>query len=231
MVHTKSRRPADKHATKPPRPSILAGMGRLISWHRRKLAAVCAMGAVTAGIVAVSPPDPPSTPTVVAAHQLDGGARVTAHDVTRRPVPEDTVPEDAVPHAKDVVGRTLVSPVAKGSMLTKLDVLGTSTVAHAGNVIAPVRIADSSVIKLLRVGDHVDVVASDPESHKGGATVLAKGARVVTIPSADEKSSGLGAAAGGSGKSATLLLVEVSSAEATKLANAASGSQLSVLLG
>lgn len=194
------------------------------------------MGAVTLAIVAISPPDPPSARIVVATHQLDGGAKVRARDVTRRQVADDALPEHAVSHTHDLVGRTLISPVAKGAMLTDLDVLGTSTVAHAGKVIAPVRIADSAVVKLLRVGDRVDVVATHTEpgkdgATKGGATVIAKRARVVTIPSSDGKSSGLGVASGSDGRPATLLLVEVSSAEAAKLATAAGSGQLSVLLG
>lgn len=188
------------------------------------------MAATTAGITAVSPADPPSTRVVVAGHRLDGGAKVKTADVTTQQVAADTLPDDALTDPASVVGRTLVAPVSKKGILTKVHVLGKSPVTGSGKVIAPVRIADSAVVKLLHVGDRVDVLASDPESKKS-ATVVARHARVATIPASDDSGSGIGVAARGNSQKATLLLMEVSSAEATTLANAASSSQLSVLLG
>lgn len=210
-------------------PSVTAGLGRLISWHRRKLAVLCAMAATAAGIVA-SPPAPPADDVVVSTHRLTGGAKVAPGDVAVRQVPVRALPHGAVSDPAAVTGRTLVAPVAEGAMLTKLDVLTTSTMAGPGKVIAPVRIADSAVIKLLRIGDRVDVLAADPESGKP-ATMIAKRARVVTIPDSDESGSGFGVASRGSDRQARLLLVEVSASEATALADAATGSRLSLLLG
>jgi Flp pilus assembly protein CpaB len=229
MARSNSRRSGDQ-GRKPAGPSVIGEIGRLVSWHRRKLAVLCAMAAATAAVVAISPPDPPAARVVVAAHQLSGGAQVTDSDVEVRHVPAATVPHQAVSDSPQIVGRTLVSPVAQGSMLTKLNVLGKSTVAHDGNVIAPVRITDSAVVKLLHVGDHVDVLAADPQSDKP-ATMIAKHARVVTIPSASDSGSGLGMTSQSGSTQPTLLMLEVSSHEASALANAAGTSQLSVLLG
>lgn len=188
------------------------------------------MAAATATVVAVSPPNPPTARVVVATHQLRGGAEVSTHDVAIHHVPADTLPHQAISDTQKVIGETLVSPIAEGAILTKLNVLGKSPVAHAGNVIAPVRITDSAVVKLLRIGDRVDVLAADPRSDKRAKTI-AKHARVVTIPTAGDSGSGLGMASHDSSTQPTLLMLEVSSHEAAALASAAGTSQLSILLG
>jgi len=206
--------------------SAFAGLIRLISWHRRKLAVLAAMGAAAAGITAATPPAPHTVGVVVAARQLTGGQRLAAGDLSSRQLPPAALPDDAIVDPSAVIGRTLVAPVSRGSVLTNLSVIGDHpTVAH-GNVIAPVRISDAAVIGLLRVGDRVDIVAADPESG-GAAHVIAEQVRVVTIPHSSDSGSSL---APDSGDPQTLVLVEVSTDQATALADAAAGSQLSLLL-
>ena len=207
--------------------SGFAGLIRTISWHRRKLAVVAAMGAAAAGITAATPPDPPAVETVVAAHQLAGGRKLAADDLTKRALPKTAVPDHAVTDPDTVIGRTLVAPLSRGSVLTTLSVIGSRPAVADGTVIAPVRIADAAVIGLLRVGDRVDIVAADPESG-GRARLIAHQVRVVTIPRAAASGGGLDP---GADDPHTLVLVEVTVDEATALAGAAVGSQLSLLLG
>ncbi|WP_408055735.1 hypothetical protein, partial [Streptomyces apricus] len=53
---------------------------------------------------------------------------------------------------------------------------------------APVRIADGATVRLLKVGDRVDVIAAAAErSAGGGARVVARGARVTGVPEASER--------------------------------------------
>lgn len=184
------------------------------------------MGATAAGITAATPPAPQTVGVVVAARQLTGGQRVTAGDLTTRQLPRPAIPDDAVPDPSAVLGRTLVAPLSRGSVLTTLSVIGDHPTVTHGNVIAPVRISDAAVIGLLRVGDRVDIVAADPESG-GGAHLIAEQVRVVTIPRSSDSGSSL---APYSGDPQTLVLVEVSTDQATALADAAAGSQLSILL-
>ncbi|HEY9291898.1 MAG TPA: RcpC/CpaB family pilus assembly protein [Microlunatus sp.] len=207
--------------------SFIAEFGRLVSWHRRKLAVLAAMGAAVAGISAATPEPPPSATVVVAAHQLSGGRQLTESDLSTRSVPQSTVPVDALTDPQRLIGRTLVAPLSEGSVLTALSVLGVRPDTHPGLVIAPLRISDAAVVGLLRVGDRVDVVASDPESGTA-ARVIADQVRVVTIPKAAEDTSQLSPT---SSDPQTLLLVEVTRDQATALADAAAASQLSVLLG
>lgn len=199
---------------------------RLISWHRRKLAVLAAMGATAAGITATTPEPPPSTTVLVAAHRLDGGTRLNAGDLSTRRIPTALLPDRAMTDAGRAVGRTLVAPLTAGSVLTDIALLGSRPSARAGSVIVPLRISDPAVVGLLRVGDRVDVVAGDPETGRG-ARVVAQQVRVVTIPKAAVDGSALDP---GTAESSSLVLVAATPAEATLLADAAAGSQITVLL-
>lgn len=57
-------------------------------------------------------------------------------------------------------------------------------------VSAPVRIADAATVRLLRVGDRVDVVAAE---RGGPPRVVAAGARVAGVPDRDEEGTDGGA--------------------------------------
>lgn len=208
------------------RTSTFAALIRVISWHRRKLAVVAAMGATAAGITAAAPPSPPTMAVVVAARQLPGGQRLSSADLSVRELPRAAAPDQAITDPSAVVGRTLVAPLSRGSAITRLSVIGDHPAVADGMVIAPVRISDAAVIGLLRVGDRVDIVAADPESGSG-ARVIAHQVRVVTIPRSTSSGSGLDP---GTADPQTLVLVEVTTDEATTLADAATGSQLSLLL-
>ncbi|WP_333482819.1 hypothetical protein [Streptomyces mutabilis] len=89
----------------------------------------------------------------------------------------------------------------------------------ARQVSAPVRIADAATVRLLRPGDRVDVTAAT-DGGSGGATVLARGARVTKVPEPVD-----GDAAGGA-----LVVVSVPRATAHRLAGAATTARLAVTL-
>ncbi|MEU7072633.1 hypothetical protein AB0B30_12480 [Streptomyces narbonensis] len=87
-------------------------------------------------------------------------------------------------------------------------------------VSAPVRIADAETVRLLRVGDRVDVIAA-PNSPMGGggeARVVATGARVAEVPRSGETRSDGGA----------LVVLSVPRSTAAALAGAGVTSQLAV---
>jgi Flp pilus assembly protein CpaB len=198
-------------------------LGRAVSWHRRKLAVLAAVGAVLTGVTAAAPDGPPTITVVRATTRLDGGTTLSDSGVAVVRLPATAVPEDALTDVAAVVGRTLLGPVAKGSVLTELDLL-TPKATRAGQVVAPLRLADPGVAALLRSGDRVDVLAAAPEGAE--ATVIARRVQVLTVP-APVAESGLGP--GGSEEDA-LLLVEVDAATATRLAQAAVSAELSVVL-
>jgi hypothetical protein len=93
----------------------------------------------------------------------------------------------------------------------------------AERVAAPVRIADSAAVRLLRPGDRVDVIAAG-ESAPGGseARVVARGARVTRVPP-------LGAAEAAT-ESGALVVLSVPRPTAARLAGAGATSRLAVTL-
>lgn len=148
--------------------------------HRRLLVALAVGLAVLTGLRTLSPPPPPTTAVVVAAHDLPGGRLLARGDVVVRRVPAHAVPGGAAAEVSAVEGRMLAAPVRAGEVLTDRRVLGAGLLqAHPGAVAVPVRLPDAEVRELLRVGDHVDLVAASP---RGPATVVAAGAPVLALP-------------------------------------------------
>jgi hypothetical protein len=85
-------------------------------------------------------------------------------------------------------------------------------------VSAPVRIADAGTVRLLRVGDRVDVIAAEESAAGGAARVVARGARVTNVPEPLEVADGGGA----------LVVLSVPRSTATRLAGASATARLAV---
>ena len=187
---------------------------------RRSLAAVLAGLAVVTGVRAASMPPVETTPVLVAASDLAGGSRLGSEDLTTVELPVDAVPAGALPDAEVVEGRTLAAPVRSGEPLTDVRLVAPGLLdGYPGLVAAPVRVADPAAVRLLAVGDRVDLVAASPDG--AGATVVAEGAAVVAVPGHDP---GDGLVGGG------LVVVAVPPSEALALAEAAVRAVLSVVL-
>lgn len=159
-------------------PPPLRAVRRQLLLRRRLIAATLAAAAVLAAL-RVSAPPPESTALVpVAAHDLPAGARLAETDVTVAALPTDLVPADA---AADPVGRVLAGPVAGGEPLTGLRLVGPAFAeAQPGRVVLPVRLPDAGMAALLRPGDEVDLVSTDPGT--GESELVASGVRVLAAP-------------------------------------------------
>ncbi|MFF1919516.1 RcpC/CpaB family pilus assembly protein [Streptomyces sp. NPDC058221] len=94
-------------------------------------------------------------------------------------------------------------------------------------VSAPVRIADAATVRLLRPGDHVDVIAS--EGPGADARVLAKNARVSQVPQASAGGSTDGST-DGSTENGALIVLSVPRATAATLAGVGASAGLAVIL-
>ena len=199
-------------------------LGRVVSWHRRKLAVLAAVAAVLTAITVAAPPDPPTVQVVRAAVPLAPGSTITADEVRLEQLPESAVPREYVDQVAAVVGRTVVAGVPTGQVLTTQSTL-TDHAADPGRVIAPLRLDDADVVSLLRAGDRVDVLSAAGEG--GTAAVLVQRARIVTIPTPDS-SDGIGL--GASDSAGALVLLDVDLRAATRLAQAAVATRLSVVL-
>jgi hypothetical protein len=143
----------------------------------RRATAVCLI--VAAGVIAVSPPEPPAGAEWVAlTRDLPIGARIDAADLQL--VHDATAPDGAVSDPAAAVGRILAGPARRGEIIT--DVRLTDPVGPnpgPGRVAVPVRPADPAIVDLLGPGMHVAVVIV---SDAGEALLLADDTVVLVVP-------------------------------------------------
>jgi Flp pilus assembly protein CpaB len=169
---------------------------------------------------AVRPSAGPTVSVTVAARDLPSGTVLTADDLAVRRYPAGVAPTGSDARA---VGRTLAAPVRRGEPVTDVRLVGPSLVAaYPDRVALPVRIADAAAVALLRVGDHVDLVAADPRH--GRATYVGVDEPVLALPApADDDP----ASAGLTGR---LVVVAASSSDVSRIAGAAATELLSVVI-
>lgn len=193
---------------------------RFVLVRRRLLAAVLAGLAVLASVRAASLPPAETTTVLVAARDLPSGSRVGADDLTAVQLPSDNVPHGALRDSEEVAGRTLAAPMRRGEPLTDVRLVAPAMLdGYPGLVAAPVRVADPAAVRLLAVGDRVDLVAVSAE--RGGAVVVAEDAAVVAVPRQDIDDGVLGGA---------VVVVAVPEPAALALAEAGVRAVLSVVL-
>ncbi len=196
----------------------MAGLARAVSWHRRGLAALAAAAAVLAGLAAAAPGGPPTAPVVRATRELPAGTHLSAADLELTRAVAADLPDGVVSDPSSLVGRTLTGPVARREVLTEVAVVDSARVLAPGHVLAPLRLGDAAVARLLRPGDRIDILAAHEQAE--AATVVADAVRVATVPqvAADEP--------GGTG---ALVLLDVDRRTATALARAAVSATLTVI--
>ena len=112
---------------------------------------------------------------------------------------------------------------AEQGTVRRIDAALTPTTAapEDGLVAAPVRLADPAVAELLAPGSIVDVLAADG---RGQAAIVAESVKVLAVP--DPNNEGWGIADSGG----ALVLLAVTTSEATELAATAAVGPLSVVL-
>lgn len=221
MRNRTASRSADRVSAPPPRPRRrpLLALGRAVSWHRRKLAVVAALGAVLTGIAAVAPEGPATIEAVQATQQLAGGTVLTAQNLTVKRVRASDAPVGLVSEPTELIGMTVAAPIAARQTLTNLAVVTPQAAVAPGRVLAPLRLIDDDVAALLRPGELVDVLAADAEQKR--AKVIASAVRIIAVPHLDQEGSVV--------NSGTLVLVEVDRATAAELAKASVSSTLTVI--
>ncbi|MCX6397454.1 MAG: SAF domain-containing protein [Propionibacteriales bacterium] len=189
--------------------------------HRRGLAALAAGVAVWAAVTAVRPPEPPHATVWVAVRDLSSGTVLHADDLRAVPVPADSVPRAAHDLAT-LDGRILAAPVGAGEVATATRLLGNpQLVGYPGRSAVPLRVPDADAAGLLRAGDRVDLVASDPQQPRHG-TRIATDVVVLAVP---PPASGSNA----TGLDGRLVVFAVPSDEAVDIAAAAAGLFLNVI--
>lgn len=169
--------------------------GRLLllrpDWTRTVLARRVAAGGlvVLAGVAALrSNPAGDYAEVVVAAHDLRPGAALTPADVRLEKRLVTSIPDGSLADVNAVTASTLAGPTRRGEVLTDVRLLGSrlaDSTAGPGARIVPLRLADSALIDLVRVGDVVDVLAAPaspgPEPPQVAPRVVATDAVVVLV--------------------------------------------------
>lgn len=184
---------------------------------RRLVAALLVAAAVLAGLRTVAPPAPDTVAVLVAARDLPSGALLEDGDLVRRDFPAGLAPPGATGAA---AGRVLAAPVRRGEVLTDVRLVGPVLAdAVPGETVLPVRLPDAGMATLLRAGDEVDLLATDPGT--GETTVVARDVTVLATPTGVPDGP-----AGGSG--GALVVVGASATEAIAIAGAGLAQYLTV---
>lgn len=174
------------------------------------------------GITALRPSPPATTRVWVAAHDLAGGAPLTADDLRAELLPRADVPDEALPSDHMPVGLVLGAPVRRGEPLTDLRVLSINLLTASGapdDLAVPVRVSDGpAALALVKPGELISVIASgDPGTGVAGPTrTVVEDVRVLAVPAqlTDDE--------------AGLIIVAVTPKQAKALAAVSTGDRISV---
>lgn len=167
---------------------------------RRGLAFGCAAVATAASLLALQPGGAGTTAVRVAARDLGAGTVLAPGDLTTVELPTALVPAGLT---EAPAGRTLASPLRSGEPVTDVRLAAPGLMAgHPGRVGIVVRLPDPAVAALLRPGDEVDVLATDPA--EGATEVVAQDARVLALPPDPPGTGPAGSAAASAGRAVLL---------------------------
>ena len=181
---------------------------------------LAAFAAVLTGVSAAAPEGPAMISVVKARSRLPAGTVLSTSDLVRDRVAASDVPEGVLTDPLTLVGKTLVAAVAENQMMTPLVTADARTSVPQGHVIAPLRLADTALVALLRPGDLIDVIAADAQA--GQAAVVAAGARVITVPQVPDEGVG-------PGPDGALVLIDVDAHTASVVAHATASATLSII--
>ena len=165
-----------------------------------------------------------TVPVTVAATDLPPGAVLRAADLAVVRLPADLVPAGSTADRAALAGRVLAAGMRAREPVTDVRLVGAGLTAllPAGQVAAPVRLADLAVTGLVRTGDRVDVLATLPDAER--AELVAADVQVLAAPGASPEPGRAPDEAAG------LLLLAVDGETAARLAAAAGSATLTVSL-
>ncbi len=169
---------------------------RAVLLRRRPLAALLVAVATLAALRSTSSPSPPTAALLTAAHDLPAGTVLTAVDLVSLEVPPGGVPDGSTT-AAEATGRTLAAPLRRGEPVTDVRLVGAGLLRGYDSLVAvPVRIPDAAAVALLRTGDVIDLLATDPRG--GGTDLVATDVPILALPALDpdDVTSASGGAAG-----------------------------------
>ena len=126
----------------------------------------------------------------------------------------------------EAVGRTLAAPLRRGEPVTDVRLVGAGLLQGYDDLVAvPVRVPDADAVALLKVGDRINLLATDPRG--GGTDTVAVAVPILALPAASDSTSAAVATAGLSGR---LMVIGTSSEMSETVADAAVSRFLSVTI-
>ena len=192
---------------------------RRILIHRRILATVAAVVCVLSVCSIASHEGGPTTHVYVAISRIAPGSTVTESQVKSVAIPTTLVPTGAITSTASLADQMTSAAIPAGAIITDEDFVGSSQ-ATRGYVIIPLHVS-SHILTIINPGDKVSIFLTD---HATTEVTVARGVRVVTIPSSD--SSGLFSGSG----TTEVILVEVPESIATKITSASTMGATTVAL-
>ena len=184
---------------------------------RRLVAAALVAAATMSALHTLAPPPADTVDVLVATRDLPSGTLLTDRDLVVRSYPVPLAPSGA---ASAAVGRVLAAPIGRGEVLTDVRVVGPAlAAAQPGQTVLPVRLPDAGMASLLRPGDEIDLVATDPGT--GLSSVVARDVAVLATPAGAPEGP-----AGGAG--GALVVLGASAEEAIDISAAALAQFLTV---
>ena len=201
----------------PPARRRLRAVRHQLRRRRRLIAAVLAAAATASALRTLAPPPADTVEVLVATRDLPSGTRLSGDDLVAQAYPVSLAPGGA---ATTAVGRVLAAPIGRGEVLTDVRVVGPAlALAQPGETVLPVRLPDAGMASLLRPGDEIDLVATDPGT--GLSSVVAREVTVLATPTgvADGPAGGSGGA---------LVVVGASAVESIDISSASLAQYLTV---
>lgn len=198
----------------------LSWLRRFVAQHRRIVVVVLVALAALALTEHLKPRPEPGVAVVVTAREVASGAQLTHADLRTVELPGSTVPAHAARDPAELVGRTAGLTLAKNTIVQ--DAMLSGSPVPEGRALVPITLADAQLRELLVPGTALTLVMTD----ETGISVVTGDARVAAAPA---PSSGTGL--GGVTRSTVLLLVDVPSDVAGRVAVLGQQNQLNVVLG
>lgn len=178
--------PAREHPRRVRLLDRLTAVRRAVRRRRRLLAVLCVAGAIAAGLRATAPPPAPSVEVLVATRDLPAGAVLGPGDLATAALPPEAKPAGALTDPAVAERAILAAPVRAGEPVTDVRLVGPGLADTApGTVAVPVRLSDAAQAGLLRVGDEVELLATDPEART--TTTIANEAVVLAVPALSQE--------------------------------------------
>lgn len=204
----------------------LRARARSLAWRARPWAIGALVTiAVALGLGSLAPPQPATTPVLVAARDLPAGTRIESADLRSVEFPDGAVPPQAVTDPLATRDGLLRIPLPTGTVLTRAHLERDGWDLETNDVAIPVRFADPLAADLLEVGDLLTLVRATGD----GAELLTR-ARVLTVvqPQASATS---GLLSSGPTGETPLVLLAVAQGAATLVLDASAAGALTLALG